>query len=88
MGAGGARGRVHPHAAHARHVEHQSSLAHGKSCNVVTAAFDGQYEAVLAREVNAGHNIGNAEAARDERGPAVDHGIPDGARIVVPGVVR
>jgi hypothetical protein len=54
----------------------------------VTAAFDGEYETELAREVNARYNIGNAETARDERGPAVDHGVPDGARIIVPRILR
>ena len=54
----------------------------------MTAAFYGQYEAVLAREVDARYNIGNTEAAHDERWPAVDHGIPDGARIIVPRVIR
>jgi hypothetical protein len=38
------------------------------------------------REVNAGCNIGNAKAAGDERGSAIDHGIPERARIVVPGI--
>jgi hypothetical protein len=43
---------------------------------------------VLAREVNARHNIGNPETARYERGPAVDHRVPDGARIVIPTILR
>jgi hypothetical protein len=54
----------------------------------VTAAFNGEYEAVLAREVYARYNIGNAETACNERRPAVDHGVPDGSRIIVPRVVR
>ena len=38
---------------------------------------------MLARKVNGVHNVCDAEAARDQRGAAVDHGVPDGARIVV-----
>ena len=88
LGAGRARDRVHPHAAHERHVEHQSSIAHGKSGDVVTAALDGQSQAALACEVHARHDVGNPEAAHDERRPPVDHGVPKGARFVVAGIPR
>ena len=43
-------------------------------------------QVVLARELHAGDHVGHAEAARDERGPPVDHRVPDGARLLVAGV--
>jgi hypothetical protein len=41
LGAGRAGDRVHPHAPHERHVQQQSSVADGKSRNIVTPALDG-----------------------------------------------
>mgnify|MGYP003500245939 CR=1 FL=1 len=47
-----------------------------------------QKQAVLAREAHRLHHVGRAGAARDQCGPAVDHRVPDLARLVVERVVR
>ena len=75
--------RVHPDAAHQRHVEHQRAVADREAGDVVAAALDREQEAVLARERDAGDDVGHAEAARDRRRPAVDHRVPDRARRLV-----
>jgi hypothetical protein len=43
----------------------------------VASASDGHEEIALAREPDRRPDIGDAGAARDERGPAVDRAIPD-----------
>src|SRR5215475_12161146 len=39
---------------------------------------------MLAGKIYASDNIGNAKATCDERGPTVDHGVPDRARVIIP----
>ncbi len=80
--------RVDPHAAHERHVEHQRAVGRGQARDVVSAALDAEQELVLARELHAGDHVGDAEAARDDRGTSVDHGVPDGPGLLVAGVAR
>ncbi len=79
---------VHPHAAHLRHVEHQAALRHREAGDVVAAALDGKRDVLLARGVHARDYVRRAEAAHDGRGPAVDHGVPHGAGVVVAGLAR
>jgi hypothetical protein len=45
-------------------------------------------QAVVPREINGGDDICGPSAAGDERGPAVDHAIPDGTDLVVARVAR
>jgi hypothetical protein len=49
----------------------------------VAAASHRDAEIALAREPDGGLDIGDAGAARDERGMAIDRAVPDAARGVV-----
>jgi hypothetical protein len=51
----------------------------------VAAAPDGDLDAVLAGEPHAGNDVGRVPAAHDGRWTLVDHGVVDGARLVIPG---
>ncbi len=75
--------RIDPDAAHERHVEHEPAVAHGKSCDVVSTAFDGQRQAVLARNVDTRHDVGHSETPDDQRRTPIDHCVPDRTRLVV-----
>jgi hypothetical protein len=86
--AGDATRRVHPHAAHERHVEGEPAVAHAEAGDVVTAAFDRERHAVGACEVDAGDDVGSAEAAEHGSRAPVDHAVPEGAGGVVGGIGR
>ena len=43
---------------------------------------------VVARELHARDHVGDAEAARDDGGLSVDHGVPDGSGLLIAGVAR
>jgi hypothetical protein len=45
--------RVHPHATHERHVEHQSAVRRGQTRDVVAPALDAQHKPVLAKSTQA-----------------------------------
>ena len=55
---------------------------------VVAAAPDGDLDAVLAGEPHAGDDVGGVAAAHDGGRVLVDHGVVDGARLVIPGICR
>ena len=75
--------RINPHAAHERHVEHQGAVSDGQAGDVVAAALDAEQEVVFARKPHALDHIGDAETASDDRGPSVEHAVPDRSRVVV-----
>ena len=79
---------VRNHAAHERHIQHQATVAHGEPGDVVTAAFDAQGKTMLARKIHTHRDIGNPQAARNQTGSAVDHRVPNGARLVVTRFTR
>ena len=54
----------------------------------VATAVDRERQVLLACEVHRGHDVLRARAARDQRGPAVDHAVEDLAGFVVLGVIR
>ena len=62
-----------------------ASSRHAEAAGVVAAAADGDLDAVLAGEPHAGDDVGGVAAAHDGRRLLVDHGVVDGARLVVPG---
>ena len=78
--------RLHPHAAHERHVEHQRAVGRGQARDVVAAALDAEQQVVGSRELHARDHVADAEAPHHRGGPSVDHGVPDGPGLVVAGV--
>jgi hypothetical protein len=54
----------------------------------VAAAPDRDQELLFACEAKRRGNVVDAYRADDNRGPAVEHPVPDGASLVVPGVCR
>lgn len=79
---------VHPHAAHERHVEHKPPVGRGQTCDVVSPTFDAEQKIVFARELHTRNHIGGAEAARDDGGLSVDHGVPDASGLLIADVAR
>jgi hypothetical protein len=49
----------------------------------VASAAHRQQKIVRASEADGADDIGNATAARNQRGPFVDHAVPDLARVVI-----
>ena len=54
----------------------------------MAAAADGDLDAAVTAETHAGDDVGDVAAARDGGRVLVDHGVVDGARLVVPGIGR
>jgi hypothetical protein len=54
----------------------------------VAAATDGDVGAVGAGELHADDHVGGVPAARDRRRILADHGVVDGACLVVLGISR
>lgn len=74
--------------AHAGHVEGQATLGDGGAGDVVTAAFDAEQQAVVAREPDAGGDVAGRGRLEDECGDLGHHGVPDQHRIVPALVTR
>jgi hypothetical protein len=74
---------IDPQPLHRRKVNHQATFANRVSRDVVTAPTDGHKQVVVAGEVHSVHDIGDANAARDQRRPLIDHAVPDSAGIVI-----
>src|SRR6476619_8314280 len=68
---------------HQREVDHQTVIAHGIACDVVSASPDRDEQFVLARELDGLHDIFGRRAAGDQRRPAIDHGVPDLSYLIV-----
>ena len=75
-------------AAQQRQVDDQGVVPHPQASRVVAAAPDRDLDTVLAGEPHAADDVGGVVAARDGRRVLVDHGVVDGARLVVAGVRR
>lgn len=80
--------RVHPDALHQRKINHQAAIADGIASDVVPAAANRYEEAVLAGESHCGDDVFRRNTAGDHRGSAVNHGVPNLARLVVARVAR
>jgi hypothetical protein len=78
--------RVDRGAAQQRQVDDQGIVPYPKAGRVVAAAPDSELDAVLAGEPHAGDDVGGVAAAGDGGRVLVDHGVVDGARLVVPGI--
>ena len=88
VGADGVILRADRGAAQQRQVDDQGVIPDSQPCRVVTAASDGDLDAMLAAETYAGNNVGDVPAARDGGRALVDHGVVDYAHLVVPGIAR
>ena len=88
VGADGVVLRVDRGAAQQGQVDDQGVVLHAEPRRVMAAAPDGDLDAVLAGEADAGDDVGDVPAARDGRGALVDHAVVDGAGLVIPGVRR
>jgi hypothetical protein len=72
-----APGRIHAHRFHLREVDLQAPLAHRIARDVVAAAAHGQQQVVVAGETHGADDVRGPRASHGERGPPVDHGVPD-----------
>ena len=79
---------VHPHRAHARKIYHHAAVADGVPGDIVAAAADGNRQFVCPGEIDCGHDVGCALGPDDHGRAAVDHGVPDGASVVVTFITR
>src|SRR4029450_5374013 len=79
---------VDAHALHRREVDDERTLAaRAVPGDAVRAAANGDRHALLARVTDGRDDVGGPRAARDERGPPVDHGVEDRAGLLVALVV-
>ena len=67
-------------------VDHHAVVAGAETGAVVAAAADRDRKLVLAGEGDRARDVVRPGGTRDQRGPAVDHRVVDGARVVVAGV--
>jgi hypothetical protein len=79
---------VDPHALHRREVDHEAVVTGAVAVGRVAAAAHRDLHRVHAREVHGLDHVSHACTARDRSGPAVEHAVPDAARLVVPRAVR
>ena len=75
--------RVDPDGLHRRQIDEQAAVAHGVPGDVVAAAPNRQHEIVLAREPDRPDDVGSTQTADGECRSAVDHRVPNRARLVV-----
>ena len=85
--AGGAPLGIDVGAAHPREVDHDAVVAGREAGDAVAAAPDGDDELLLTGEAEGRDDVVGARRPHDQRGPTVDHAVPDRARLVVAGVV-
>ena len=85
--AGGAPLGIDVGAAHPREVDHDAVVAGREAGDAVAAAPDGDDELLLTGEAEGRDDVVGACRPHDQRGPTVDHAVPDRARLVVAGVV-
>ena len=71
---------------HLRQVDHHAAVAHRRAGDVVAAAADRDLESPLAGEADRRRHVRGVGAAHDDRRPAIDHRVPDGAHGVVGGI--
>ena len=88
LGAHRARRRVDLDALHAAHVDDQSLVDHRGAGHPVPAPVHRDGQSLLAREVHHRDHVVGGAAHGDHRRAVVDHGVEDGARLVVSAVVR
>ena len=81
-------GRVHPHAPHARQVDHHAAVATPQARTVVSAAAHRQQDPVFARVVHARHHVCGVGAPDDRRRFLVDHRIVQFSGFIVIRVTR
>jgi hypothetical protein len=81
--AGGAGLRIDANASRSRHVEREPVVADRQSRYVVTTALDRKGKAMLPCEGDTRCDIGGAETTQYQCRSAIDHGVPDGARLVI-----
>src|SRR6478752_3290297 len=79
---------VDPDGTHLRKVDQQAAFTDGIAGDVVAAAANRQQEAMLAREPNRSNDVRGTPAADNRARAAVDHCIPDCARLIVARLAR
>jgi len=67
------RGRIDAHPAHSAQIDHESAVPGTQTRNIVATAANGEWQAGVARHVDAGDDVGRVYAPDDERGTTVDH---------------
>ena len=88
LGPGGAAFGIDLQRPHVREVEHDPPVGDAVTGDAVAAAADGQLQPGLARQRDDASDVGRVRGPDDDRRPAVDPAVEDGAGLVVLGVVR
>jgi len=63
--------------------DHQATVAHGVSGDVVAGPEDGEPDAMLSSELHRVAHVPFDPAVHDQTGPTVDHGVPEGSGVVI-----
>ena len=80
--------RVDGHPAHRREVDDETAFRRRVAGRAVAAGSDGDLEIVLTPEPDRRRNVRDAHRADEQRGPPVEHRVPDAPRLVVGVVAR
>jgi hypothetical protein len=68
---------------HSRQVDHKGIVVYCFSGYAMPTSPYRNQQIVLSRETDRLHDIGSAGALSDERGVAIDHGVPHPTRLVI-----
>jgi hypothetical protein len=84
----GAANGIDPERAHRGKVDQEPAFTDSIPCDVVATAAHREQEAVLTREPNGTNDVCGASATDNRARVAVDHRIPDRARLIVTRLLR
>src|SRR6185503_3895243 len=77
--------RVDADLVHAGQVDHEAAVGRRVADRAVPAAAYRDLEVALAPESDGGLDVGDARGSHDERGPPIEHRVPDASRSVIAG---
>jgi hypothetical protein len=83
LGTDSTSGRVDTNPFHSGHINHKTTVANGFAGYAVATPSNGYENVVFASDTDTGDDIGSTSAADDDRGTAINHGVWNGASVVI-----
>jgi hypothetical protein len=78
--------RIYAHASHPRQIDHQTTIADRITGDIVGTNTHCNQKFMRACEFDGINDVDNPTTACDQRGPPVDHAVPDFAGILITGL--
>lgn len=77
FGADRSRLRIDTNTVHLREIDHDAVVVRAEARHAMRAAANGKVQALLARELDGGHDVGDIRASHDHTGPPINHPVVD-----------